>query len=73
MRNIQDYIQQLKWSAFKRIELLFMFPERYGNTKARKDIRVAKRENREADNFIREYVRQAELYVKIMDLEEIPF
>ena len=69
MRNLQtinmwEITEGLKWTAFKRLNLLFIAPFRYDKPKVRKqieaDLKIAKAENAELDSFIRQFALRAE-------------
>lgn len=66
--SIWEMIEPLKWTAFKRLDLLFMdkdFDRFYKEgkrltKKIEADLKIAREENREADEFIKEFAIKAE-------------
>lgn len=75
--NMWELTESLKWTAFKRLSLLFMDRDfdRFFREKGKvrkvidRDLKIAKAENREVDIFIREFAVKAENEM----IENIPF
>ena len=69
--DIYNQINFLRLTPFNRLNLLFVSPYNLRMTpKIKRDISQARKENEEADDFIREYVKDAEYFVRV---EDIPF
>lgn len=67
-KNNMDIFQEihlLKTSPFIRLGLFFITPYNPKETpKIRRDLIKARKENEEADDFIREYIKDAEWFAK---------
>jgi hypothetical protein len=66
---MRNDIEFLRWTAFKRLSLLFIMHYRYEKVKVwkriRKDMKTARKENQEADLFIKDYINQASKSIEI--------
>lgn len=73
MKDIWIYIERLRWSAFGRIGLFWILPYNqlhHKQTKqSKRDLKLARQENQEADDFIKAYVVEAQRFA----IRDLPF